>query len=133
MCWHTLCCSVSKCACSTHYCASCVYKLAHSTVTLHNVCYSQLALTMSMQCVAVCCSVLQCVAVCCSVLQCPPNPNPPNPETQSPRCKFKLNQTPNLKLYREIPRNLSLSIWWMSGMLYFQWKLSHKELTMYNV
>ena len=25
---------------------------------------------MTLQCVAVCCSVLQCVAVCCSVLQC---------------------------------------------------------------
>jgi len=28
------------------------------------------AITMALQCVAVCCSVLQCVAVCCSVLQC---------------------------------------------------------------
>ena len=27
------------------------------------------AANMTMQCVAVCCSVLQCVAVCCSVLQ----------------------------------------------------------------
>jgi len=37
--------------------------------------------------------------------------NPPNRETQIPRYKFKVNQNPNLNLYREIPRNLSFSIW----------------------
>jgi len=45
--------------------------------------------------------------------------NPPNPATQIPRYKFScsyyysdsLNQNLNLDLYREIPRNLSFSIW----------------------
>jgi len=27
--------------------------------------------------------------------------------------------------HREIPRNLSFSIWWISGMLHFQWKVSY--------
>jgi len=35
--------------------------------------------------------------------------NPPNLETQIPRYRIKLNQNPNLNLYREIPRNLRLS------------------------
>jgi len=29
--------------------------------------------------------------------------------------KFKLNQELNLNFYREIPRNLSFSIWWLRG------------------
>jgi len=43
--------------------------------------------------------------------------NPPNPEPQIPRYKFKLKQSLNLNLYREIPRNLNLSfwIWWIFG------------------
>ena len=32
--------------------------------------YDSVAVCCSVQCVAVCCSVLQCVAVCCSALQC---------------------------------------------------------------
>ena len=32
--------------------------------------HTEVKVTLSLQCVAVCCSVLQCVAVCCSVLQC---------------------------------------------------------------
>jgi len=38
--------------------------------------------------------------------------NPPHPETQIPRYKFKWNQDLNLNLYREIPRNLSF---WIDG------------------
>ena len=41
--------------------------------------------------------------------------NPRNPETQTPRYTFKINQNFNLNLYREIPRNLSFWIWWISG------------------
>jgi len=41
--------------------------------------------------------------------------NPPNRETQIPRCKSKLNQDVNLNLYREIPRIRSFSIRWISG------------------
>jgi len=40
--------------------------------------------------------------------------NPPNRETQIPLCNFKLNRNLNLNLYRWIPRNLSVSIWWIS-------------------
>ena len=40
--------------------------------------------------------------------------NPPNRETHISRRNFKLNQNSNLNLYREIPRNLSFSIWWIS-------------------
>ena len=37
--------------------------------------------------------------------------NPPNLETEIPRYKFTFNQNLHLTLYREIPRNLSFSIW----------------------
>jgi len=50
-------------------------------------------------------------------------PNPPNPETQIPQYKFKWSQGLNLNLYRETPRNLSFSIWWVSGVMHSQWKL----------
>jgi len=63
------------------------------------------------------CDVCVCIDIC--VWQIPlkmPNPqNPPNRETQSPRYKFKLIQHLNLNLYSEIPRNLSFSIWQISG------------------
>ena len=57
-----------------------------------------------------------------------PHPrNPLNPETQNPRYKFKLNHNLNLNLYREIPRNLRFSIWWISGLLLFNCKLSYTQ------
>ena len=40
--------------------------------------------------------------------------NPSYPDPRVPRYKFKLNQCLNLNLHREIPRNLSFSIWWIS-------------------
>jgi len=40
---------------------------------------------------------------------------------QPPRAQPNLNSN----LYREIQRNLNLSIWWISGMLHFQWKASY--------
>jgi len=46
----------------------------------------------------------------------------PNLETQIPRYEFESNQKSG-SLYREIPRNLSFSIWRVSGMQHFQWKL----------
>jgi len=39
------------------------------------------------------------------------------------------NQNLNLNLYRKIPRNLSLSIWWILGVLHLQWKLSYEDVT----
>jgi len=42
--------------------------------------------------------------------------NAANSEPQIPRYKFNLNQNLNLKLYCEIPRNLSFSIWWILGL-----------------
>ena len=45
-----------------------------------------------------------------------PSRNPPNLETQIPPYKCKRNQNLNLNLYREIPRNLSFSIWGVLGM-----------------
>ena len=44
-----------------------------------------------------------------------PPPDSPNPKTQVPRFTSKLNQNLNLNLYREIPRNLSFSMWWIFG------------------
>ena len=49
--------------------------------------------------------------------------NPPNPETQIPGYKFKRNKNLNLKVYREISRNPSFSIFWILGVQQFQWKL----------
>ena len=51
--------------------------------------------------------------------------NPPNPQNQIPCYKFKLHQILNLYMYRKVPKNLSISIWWISGMLHFQWILSY--------
>ena len=42
--------------------------------------------------------------------------NPPNREIRIPGHKFELNHNLNLNLYREIPRDLIISIWWLSGM-----------------
>jgi len=42
--------------------------------------------------------------------------NPPNRETRIPRYKFKSNWNLNLNLDREILKNLSFSIWSISGM-----------------
>jgi len=42
--------------------------------------------------------------------------DPPNRDTQIPWYKLKFNHNLNLNVYREIPRNLSFSIWWMLGM-----------------
>ena len=39
--------------------------------------------------------------------------NPPNLETRIHRYKFKLNQNLTLNLHRDVPRNLSFSIWWI--------------------
>jgi len=51
---------------ATHY-----NTLQHITVgPWQYVCHLHNPSSKSLQCVAVCCSVLQCVAVCCSVLQC---------------------------------------------------------------
>jgi len=50
--------------------------------------------------------------------------NPPNRKTQIPRYKVEWNRNLLLNLYRKIPRNLSLSIWWISGRSKFQGKLS---------
>jgi len=36
--------------------------------------------------------------------------NPPNPDTQISRYKFKLNITFNLNVYRDVPRNLSVDL-----------------------
>jgi len=70
-------------------------------------------------CLAVSCSALQCVQVHCSasasVVLAP----------SFPHYRFKLKQDLILNLYCEILRSLSFSIWWISGMLYFQWKLSY--------
>jgi len=52
---------------------------------------------------------------------------PPDPETRISRYKFKFNQHLNLSLYREILRNLSFSIWWILGVMHFQWNLSYRE------
>ena len=46
--------------------------------------------------------------------------NPPNQETQIPRCKFKLNKNHNLNWYREIPRNLCFSMWQIVGVEHVQ-------------
>ena len=72
--------------------------------------------------------------------------NPPNQETQIPRYRFKLNQNFNLNLYGEKPRNLSFfdltdfrdaafsvrnlsfSIWRISGMQNFQLKVWYAHL-----
>jgi len=57
--------------------------------------------------------------------------NPPNPETQIPRYKFtgKWDQNLNLNLYHAMPRKLSFSIRWISGMQeHFQWKLSYVNI-----
>ena len=56
--------------------------------------------------------------------------NSPNPEIQIPRYKFKLFQYLNLNLYREIPRNLSFWIWWISEVLHFQWN-RHMYIAIY--
>ena len=50
---------------------------------------------------------------------------PPNQKIKIPRYKFKFNRKLNLNLYRQIPRNLRFSIWWISGMYHFQWNLSY--------
>jgi len=53
--------------------------------------------------------------------------HPPDPETQIPRYKStgKWDQNLNLNLYHVMPRKLSFSIRWISGMQeHFQWKLS---------
>jgi len=50
-----------------------------------------------------------------------PPKNPPNPETQNLRYKFKLNQNLTLCLYSKIPRNLSFLISWFSGCIIFSW------------
>jgi len=47
--------------------------------------------------------------------------NPLNPKTQISRYKFKQNQNLNLNLNREIPRNLSFSIWQIVVTLYTNW------------
>jgi len=41
--------------------------------------------------------------------------NPPNRGVQISLYTFKVTQNLNLNLYHEIPANLSLSIWWISG------------------
>ena len=51
--------------------------------------------------------------------------NPLNPETQILWNNFKWNQHLNSNLYREIPENLSFSIWWISGITHFQFKVSY--------
>jgi len=48
----------------------------------------------------------------------PENATPPKPTKSrniTPRYKFQSNQCFNLNLYREIPGNLSVSIWWILG------------------
>ena len=45
--------------------------------------------------------------------------NPPNREPQIPWYRFKLIQNFNFNVYQEIPRNLSFSIWSISGMQHF--------------
>jgi len=49
----------------------------------------------------------------------------PNRETQIPRYTLKWSQNRSLNLYRETPRNLSFSIWWISEMYCYQWNLSY--------
>jgi len=44
-----------------------------------------------------------------------PPRNPPNRKTRDPRYKFRWNQNLNWNLYREIPRTLNFSIWWILG------------------
>ena len=43
------------------------------------------------------------------------------------RYKFVLHTNVNLNLYCAMPRNPSFSIWWILGMLHFQWKLSYRD------
>ena len=50
---------------------------------------------------------------------------PPNRKNQIPRYKVKWNRNLHLNLYCKILRNLSLSIWWISGRSKFQGKLSY--------
>ena len=64
-----------------------------------------------------------CIQMTDSIENATPPRNPPDPENQVPRSKFKLNQNLYLNLNREIPRNLSFSIWWILGVWHFQWKL----------
>jgi len=51
--------------------------------------------------------------------------NPPNRSTQIPQYRFNRVQNLNLNLYHQIPRNRSSSVWWISGMQHFWWKLPH--------
>jgi len=44
---------------------------------------------------------------------------PPHRETQIPLYKFESNQQLNLNLYCEILRNLSFTIWWISGVAFW--------------
>jgi len=46
-------------------------------------------------------------------------------ETQMSRYKFKSKQKSNLKVYREILRTLSCSMWWILGAQLFQSTLSY--------
>jgi len=55
--------------------------------------------------------------------------NIPNRETHFPRYKFKWSQNRDLNMYREKPRNLDLSIWWISEMYCYQWNLSYGVAT----
>jgi len=64
-------------------------------------------------------SALQCVQVHCSVSESVVL------APSFPHYRFKLKQDLILNLYCKILRSLSFSIWWISGMLYFQWKLSY--------
>jgi len=61
----------------------------------------------------------------------PPPQNPPTPETHIPGYKFTWMQILNLNLYREIPRNLSVSILWISGVKQFQWNC-HEHACKHN-
>ena len=54
-----------------------------------------------------------------------PHPsNPPNRKTEISQYKLKVDQNLNLNLYRKIPSNLRFSIWWISKVWHFKWKLS---------
>jgi len=57
--------------------------------------------------------------------------NPPDRETQIPQYRFKFNQDHMLNLCCEILRHLSFRIWWISGMLNFQWKVSYGDSRFY--
>jgi len=81
-----------------------------------------------------CSTTLICTTLICTTV--PPklsHPcNPPNRETQIPPYKFRLKQNPFLNLYRELLRNLSFSIWWISEKWCFQLKLPWVVLYLYT-